>query len=89
MRTRIVLLLAGGLYCGEDVAQHRLHRYISLKLVGKALRAILRGFLTIDPATGRVRCPVLNAAAPLTADLVQALRALLAPMHVAVTLGET
>jgi len=45
--------------------------------------------ILFDPLTGQVRGLVLNAAAPLAAGLVSALRALLAPAHVAVTLGET
>jgi len=49
----------------------------------------LSGFLDFDPATGRLRRLVLNAAAPLAAGLAAALRVLLAPAHVAVTSGET
>jgi len=47
------------------------------------------GLLLFDPTTRQVRGLVLNVAAPLAADLCTALRALLAPAHVAVTLGET
>jgi len=47
------------------------------------------GFLSFDPATGHVRRLVLIAASPLAAPLATALRTLLAPAHVAVTLGQT
>lgn len=40
-------------------------------------------------ALGRVVQIILNAAAPLVRGLVAALQALLAPLHIAVTLGET
>ncbi len=49
----------------------------------------MSGLILFDPTTGQVQGLVLNAAAPLAAGLATALRALLAPAHVAVTLGET
>jgi hypothetical protein len=49
----------------------------------------ISGTVYLDPATGRVRRLVLNAAAPWAAGLVAALRVLLAPAQVAVSLGET
>ncbi len=49
----------------------------------------MSGLLLFDPATGQVRGVVLNVAAPLAAALHTALRVLLAPAHVAVTLSET
>ncbi len=49
----------------------------------------MTGLILCDPTTGQVRGLVLNAAAPLAARVTTALRALLAPAHVAVTLGET
>ncbi|MDQ2830202.1 MAG: hypothetical protein M3Y74_14305 [Chloroflexota bacterium] len=47
------------------------------------------GLILCDPTTGQVRDLVLNVAAPLAAALATALRVLLAPAHVAVSLGET
>jgi len=49
----------------------------------------MTGLILCDPTTGQVRGLVLNAAAPLAAGVTTALRALLAPAQVAVTLGET
>jgi len=49
----------------------------------------MSGLILFDPTTGQVQGLVLNVAAPLAAALATALRALLAPAHVAVTLGET
>ncbi len=49
----------------------------------------MSGVLLFDPTTGQVQGLVLNAAAPLAAGLATALRVLLAPAHVAVTLDET
>jgi len=49
----------------------------------------MSGFIRVDPTTGQLRGLVLNAAAPLAAGLATALRVLLAPAHVAVSLGET
>jgi hypothetical protein len=64
-----------------------LARYGLLRLVRDVLH--VSGTVLLDPTTGRVRRLVLNAAAPLAAGLVTALRVLLAPAQVAVTLGET
>ena len=47
------------------------------------------GLILFDPLTGQIQGLVLNGAAPLAAGLATALRALLAPAHVAVTLGKT
>jgi len=49
----------------------------------------MSGLILFDPTTGQVQDLILNAAAPLAAGLTTALRALLAPAHVTVTLGET
>jgi hypothetical protein len=46
------------------------------------------GFVVLDRATGQLRRIVLNRAAALAAGLAAALSVLLAPEHVAVTLGE-
>jgi hypothetical protein len=64
-----------------------LARYGLLRLVRDVLH--VSGTLLLDPTTGRVRRLILNAAAPLAASLVPALRVLLAPAQVAVSLGET
>jgi hypothetical protein len=47
------------------------------------------GFVVLDRATGHPRRIVLNSAAALASTLAVALSGLLAPEHVAVTLGET
>lgn len=57
-----------------------------LRLVRDVLH--ISGALYFDP-TGQVHRLVLNAAAPLAAGLVTAWRVLLAPAHVAVSLGQT
>jgi len=64
-----------------------LAHYGPLRLVRDVLH--VSGLILYDPTTGQVRGLVLNAAAPLAARLTAALHALLAPAHVAVTLGET
>lgn len=64
-----------------------LARYGLLRLVRDVLH--VSGAILLDPTTGRVRRLILNAAAPLAAGLVTALRVLLAPTQVAVSLGET
>ncbi len=64
-----------------------LARYGVLRLVRDLWQ--VSGFLSFDPVTGHVRRVVLAAASPLAVPLVTALRALLAPAHVAVTLGQT
>jgi hypothetical protein len=48
----------------------------------------ISGFLVFD-ALGQLRQIVLNRGAPLAAALVTALSELLAPAHVAISLGET
>jgi hypothetical protein len=63
-----------------------LARYGLLRLVRDVLH--ISGTVFLDPTTGRVRRLVLNAAAPLAGDLAAALRVLLAPAQVAVSLGE-
>lgn len=64
-----------------------LAHYGLLRLVRDVLH--VSGLIRVDPATGQVQGLVLNVAAPLAAGLTTALRGLLAPAHVAVTLGET
>ncbi len=64
-----------------------LARYGLLRLVRDVLH--VSGLILFDPTTGQVQGLVLNAAAPLAAALRTALRVLLAPAHVAVSLGET
>jgi hypothetical protein len=64
-----------------------LARYGLLRLVRDILH--VSGLVVFDPATGRVCRLVLHAAALLVGGLVAALRLLLAPVQVAVTLGET
>lgn len=64
-----------------------LARYGLLRLIRDVLH--VSGLVVFDPATGRVCRLVLNAAAPSAGGLVAALRVLLAPAQVAVTLGET
>jgi len=49
----------------------------------------MSGLILVDPLMGQVRGLVLNVAAPLAAGVATALRTLLAPAHVAITLGET
>jgi len=49
----------------------------------------MSGLILFDPITGQVQGLVLNVAAPLAAGLCTALRVLLAPAHVVVSLGET
>jgi hypothetical protein len=61
--------------------------YGLLRLVRDVLH--MSGALYFDPLTGQLRRLVLNAAAPLAAGLVMALRVLLAPAHIAVSLDET
>ncbi len=48
----------------------------------------ISGVVLLDPTTGRLCRLVLNVADPVAAGVTSALRALLAPAHVAVTLGE-
>jgi hypothetical protein len=60
-------------------------RYGILRLVRDVLR--ISGF-TVRDTTGRLTAVVLNEAAPLAHGLAAALCQLLAPLHVAVTLGE-
>jgi len=64
-----------------------LAHYGLLRLVRDVLH--ISGAIFLDPTTGQVRRLVLNAAAPLADGLVTALRVLLAPTQVAVSLGET
>jgi hypothetical protein len=64
-----------------------LARYGLLRLVRDVWH--ISGLLVFDPTTGRLRRLVLNVAAPRAEALVRALRVLLAPAQVAVTLGET
>ncbi len=64
-----------------------LARYGPLRLVRDVLH--VSGLILFDPTTGQVRGLVLHAAAPLATGVATALRLLLAPAHVAVTLGET
>lgn len=64
-----------------------LAHYGALRLVRDAFH--VSGLLLVDPATGQVRGVILNAAAPLAAALRTALRVLLAPAQVAVSLGQT
>jgi hypothetical protein len=63
-----------------------LAHYGLLRLVRDVLH--VSGTVDLDPATGRLRRLVLHAAAPLAARLVAALRVLLAPAQVVITLGE-
>jgi hypothetical protein len=63
-----------------------LAHYGLLRVVRDVLH--VSGTVDLDPATGRLRRLVLNAAAPLAARLVAALRVLLAPAQVVITLGE-
>lgn len=62
------------------------HRYGILRMVRDVFR--VSGFVVRD-AGGRLLQVVLNEAAPLARGLAAALCALLAPLHVAVTLGQT
>lgn len=64
----------------------RLHHYGLLRLVRHVLH--ISGFLVLD-ALGQLVQLVLNQAAPLASQLVVPLRELLAPLHIAVSLGET
>ncbi len=64
-----------------------LAQYGLLRLVRDVLH--ISGSLFLDPTNGCVRRLVLNVAAPLAAALVHALRGLLAPAHVAISLGKT
>ncbi len=50
---------------------------------------VFEAAIDLDPTTGRLCRFVLNAADRVAAGVTAALRALLAPAHVAVTLGET
>jgi hypothetical protein len=63
-----------------------MQRYGILRMVRDVFR--VSGFVVRD-AGGRLRQVVLNEAAPLARGLAAALSTLLAPLHVAVTLGQT
>ena len=65
----------------------RLAPYGLLRLVRDVCH--ISGTLSFDPATGRLCHLILNVAAPLAEDFATALRVLLAPAHIAVSLGET
>jgi hypothetical protein len=65
----------------------RLAHYGHLRLVRDVGHT--SGFVVLDSATGQLRRIVLNRAAALALGLAAALSVLLAPEHVAVTLGET
>jgi hypothetical protein len=65
----------------------RLRHYGLLRLVRDVGHT--SGFVVLDSATGQLRRIVLNRAAALALGLAAALSVLLAPEHVAVTLGET
>jgi hypothetical protein len=64
----------------------RLRRYGIVRLVRDVFH--ISGFLVID-ACGQIVQVVLNQAAPLASALVGSLQLMLAPAHVAVTLGQT
>ena len=70
----------------EAVAPSKLRRYGILRMVRDVFP--VSGFLLFD-ALGQIVQIVLNQAAPLAPILVESLRVLLAPTHVAVTSGET
>ncbi len=70
----------------QDAAPSKLRRSGTLRMVRDVFH--VSGFLVFD-ALGQIVQIVLNQAAPLAPILVESLRALLAPTHVAVTSGET
>jgi hypothetical protein len=63
-----------------------LQQYGTLRMVRDVFR--VSGFLLID-VMGRIRQIVLNQDVPIAPVLLDPLRALLAPTHVAICLGQT
>ncbi len=70
----------------QDAAPSKLRRYGILRMVRDVFH--VSGFLVLD-ALGQIVQIVLNQAAPLAPILVESLRVLLAPIHIAVNSGET
>ena len=70
----------------QTAAPSKLRRYGIMRMVRDVFH--INGFLLLD-ALGQIVQIVLNQAAPLAPILVEALRELLAPVHLAISLGQT
>jgi len=70
----------------QAAAPSKLRGYGIMRMVRDVFH--ISGFLLLD-ALGQIVQIVLNQAAPLAPILVDALRQLLAPVHLAISLGQT
>jgi hypothetical protein len=81
-----VVVWAGRWFAPAPAVPSQLRSYGILRMVRDVFH--ISGFLVLD-ALGQIVQIVLNQAAPLASVLVDSLRGLLAPTHIAVNLGQT